>query len=134
MSRVQAVDHLVLSVSDIARSKQFYRELFAFLGFEVEVMDEMDDSMGWRNASSRFWIYQADAQGIKHPYRKGDVGFHHYAWSLQSRHKIAAAIHHVPILHKLIVLQFQQQKLICRDKLLQQLLFPMLQAPLICSM
>lgn len=88
MSRVQAVDHLVISVSDIARSKHFYRELFAFLGFEV--MDEMDNAMGWRHASGRFWIYQADAQGAKHPYRKGDVGFHHYAWSLKSRQDVDA--------------------------------------------
>lgn len=88
MSRVPAVDHLVISVSDIARSKHFYRELFAFLGFEV--MGEMDNAMGWRHASGRFWIYQADAQGAKHRYRKGDVGFHHYAWSLKSRQDVDA--------------------------------------------
>lgn len=45
------------------------------------------------NASGRFWIYQADAQGVKHPYRKGDVGFHHYAWSLQSRQDVDALQH-----------------------------------------
>lgn len=86
MSRVQAVDHLVISVSDFAVSKQFYHGLFTFLGFEV--MGESDDSMGWSNGNTRFWIYQADPMGKAHPYRKGDVGYHHYAWSLTSRRDV----------------------------------------------
>ncbi|WP_410012986.1 VOC family protein [Sodalis sp. C49] len=86
MSRVQAVDHLVISVSDIAVAKKFYSGLFTFLGFDV--MDEMPAAMGWSNGTTRFWIYQADEQGKKHPYRKGDVGFHHYAWSLNSRRDV----------------------------------------------
>lgn len=83
MSRVQAVDHLVVSVSNFAASKTFYSGLFEFLGFEV--MDEMSGAMGWSNGNTRFWIYQADSRGKSHPYRKGDVGFHHYAWSLNGR-------------------------------------------------
>jgi|SRR5476649_2364473 len=86
MSRVQAVDHLVISVSHFATSKRFYSGLFSFLGFEV--MDELDEAMGWSNGNTRFWIYQADPQGTQHPYRKGDVGFHHYAWSLNSRRDV----------------------------------------------
>jgi len=54
MSRVQAVDHLVVSVSDFAVSKDFYSGLFAFLGFEI--MDEMPTAMGWSNGNTRFWI------------------------------------------------------------------------------
>ncbi|WP_413742055.1 VOC family protein [Sodalis sp. RH15] len=83
MSRVQAVDHLVVSVSDFAVSRKFYSGLFDFLGFEI--MNEMPEAMGWSNGNTRFWIYQADQEGKKHPYRKGDIGFHHYAWSLNSR-------------------------------------------------
>ncbi|NDL64670.1 VOC family protein [Acerihabitans arboris] len=86
MSRVQAVDHLVISVSDFAASKAFYSGLFTFLGFDL--MDEMAEAMGWSNGNTRFWIYQADSRGKKHPYRKGDVGFHHYAWSLNSRRDV----------------------------------------------
>ncbi|RWR03589.1 glyoxalase [[Pantoea] beijingensis] len=83
MSRVQGVDHIVLSVSDFAVSKAFYGGLFAFLGFEI--MDEFPEAMGWSNGSTRLWIYQADKSGLAHPYRKGDPGFHHYAWSLRNR-------------------------------------------------
>jgi catechol-2,3-dioxygenase len=40
---------------------------------------------GWSNGKTLFWIAAADAQGRKRKYRKGDVGFHHYAFELSSR-------------------------------------------------
>ena len=86
MSRVKAVDHLVISVSDFAVSRRFYSGLMKFLGFEV--LDEYPAMMGWTNGSTRLWISQADEQGLKHPYRKGDPGFHHYAWALRSRQDV----------------------------------------------
>lgn len=86
MPRVTGVDHLVLSVSDFARSKAFYGPLMDFLGFEI--MDEMENAMGWRNDVTRLWIYQADEEGKTAPYRKGNPGFHHYAWSLGSRAEV----------------------------------------------
>ena len=86
MSRVVGVDHLVIRVSDYARSKQFYDRLFRFLGFEVS--DEYDDAIGWTNGKTRFWIGPADARGRKHKHRIGDVGFHHYAFELRSRRDV----------------------------------------------
>lgn len=83
MSRVQAVDHLVITVSDFTASNAFYSAFFDFLGFKV--MDEFEGAKGWSNGSTRFWIYAADDEGIKHPYRLGDIGFHHYAFSLNGR-------------------------------------------------
>ena len=41
--------------------------------------------MGWANGKTLFWIAAADAEGKKHTYRKGDIGFHHYAFRLRSR-------------------------------------------------
>ena len=83
MVRVVGIDHLVIRVSDYAKSKAFYGKLFTFLGFEIS--DEYEDMIGWTNGKTRFWIGQADAQGKKHKYRVGDVGFHHYAFQLRSR-------------------------------------------------
>ena len=40
---------------------------------------------GWSNGKTLFWIAAADAEGRKRPYRKGDIGFHHYAFELSSR-------------------------------------------------
>jgi catechol 2,3-dioxygenase-like lactoylglutathione lyase family enzyme len=83
MMRVVGIDHLSIRVSDYQKSKQFYSRLFTFLGFELS--DEYDDAIGWTNGKTRYWISPADAQGLKHPYRIGDVGFHHYAFQLRNR-------------------------------------------------
>lgn len=87
-SRIRNVDHLVVAVSDLERSKRFYSALFRFLG--MKVMDEYDDAIGWKNGGSRFWIFQADRQGRRHRHRIGEVGFHHYAFALRSRKDVDA--------------------------------------------
>jgi catechol 2,3-dioxygenase-like lactoylglutathione lyase family enzyme len=43
---------------------------------------------GWSNGKTLFWIAAADAQGRRHKYRKGDIGFHHYAFELSSRRDV----------------------------------------------
>jgi catechol 2,3-dioxygenase-like lactoylglutathione lyase family enzyme len=83
MVRVGGVDHIVLSVGDFARSKEFYRRLLGFLGFKFKY--DYADMAGWSNGKTLFWIAAADAQGRKRKYRKGDIGFHHYAFELSSR-------------------------------------------------
>jgi catechol 2,3-dioxygenase-like lactoylglutathione lyase family enzyme len=83
MSRITNVDHISICVSDFARSKRFYGALFKFLG--MKIMDEYETAIGWKNGKTRFWISQADAKGRKRKHRIGDVGFHHYAFSLRSR-------------------------------------------------
>ena len=88
MPGIVGIDHLVLSVGDFARSKAFYNKLLTFLGFELK--HEYDDMAGWSNGKTLFWIAAADAQGRKHKYRKGDIGFHHYAFEMASRKDIDA--------------------------------------------
>ena len=83
MPRVVGMDHLVLSVGEFARSKTFYNKLLRFLGFKLKY--DHADMAGWSNGKTLFWIAQADAQGRKRKYRKGDIGFHHYAFELGSR-------------------------------------------------
>src|ERR1700748_920468 len=88
MPRVVGIDHLVLSVGDFARSKDFYAKLLGFLGFKLK--HEYADMAGWSNGKTLFWIAAADAEGKKRKYRKGDIGFHHYAFELASRKDIDA--------------------------------------------
>ncbi|HET6390416.1 VOC family protein [Hyphomicrobium sp.] len=83
MSRVAGIDHLAIRVSNFAKSKAFYGGLFEFLGFDV--LDEYENSIGWTNGKTRYWITQADADGRKHKHRTGDVGLHHYAFQLRNR-------------------------------------------------
>jgi len=88
MPQVVGIDHLVLSVGEFARSKEFYDKLLRFLGFKLK--HDYDDMAGWSNGKTLFWIAAADAQGRKHKYRKGDIGFHHYAFELASRRDVDA--------------------------------------------
>ena len=88
MARVVGIDHLVLSVGDFAGSKTFYNKLLTFLGFKLK--HEYADMAGWSNGKTLFWIAAADAEGRKHEYRKGDIGFHHYAFEMASRKDVDA--------------------------------------------
>jgi catechol 2,3-dioxygenase-like lactoylglutathione lyase family enzyme len=88
MPRVVGIDHLVLSVGDFDRSKEFYKKLLGFLGFKLKY--EYGDMAGWSNGKTLFWIAAADSQGKAHKYRKGDIGFHHYAFELASRKDVDA--------------------------------------------
>lgn len=88
MPRVVGIDHLVLSVGDFARSREFYRKVLGFLGFQLKY--DMADFAGWSNGKTLFWIAPADARGRRHKYRKGDIGFHHYAFELTSRGAVDA--------------------------------------------
>ncbi len=88
MSRVTGIDHLVLSVGDLARSRAYYGRVLGFLGFKLKY--DMGGFAGWSNGKTLFWIAQADVQGAKRRHRKGDIGFHHYAFELASRKQVDA--------------------------------------------
>jgi catechol 2,3-dioxygenase-like lactoylglutathione lyase family enzyme len=88
MVKVMGVDHLVISVGDFKKSKAFYGPLMNFLGFKI--LDDYPEMMGWTNGKTRLWIAAADAKGKKHKYRKGDIGFHHYAFQLRNRKEVDA--------------------------------------------
>jgi catechol 2,3-dioxygenase-like lactoylglutathione lyase family enzyme len=88
VARVVGIDHLVLSVGNFARSKEFYDKLLRFLGFKRKYDDA--DMAGWSNGKTLLWIAAADAKGKKRKYRKGDIGFHHYAFELASRDDVDA--------------------------------------------
>ena len=83
MARVVGIDHLVISVGDFEKSKEFYNNVLGFLGFRLK--HEYGDMAGWSNGKTLFWIAEADTRGKKHPHRKGDIGFHHYAFELSKR-------------------------------------------------
>lgn len=82
MARVIALDHVVIRVSDLERSRLFYTRLFAFLGFEC--IDHFNETVGWRNGRIAFWIVAGCNVGLP---RLGvpDAGLHHCGLELRSR-------------------------------------------------
>ena len=88
MVQVIGIDHLVLRVGDLQRSKRFYDSLLGFMGFELEW--EFDSIVGWNNGVTMFWIAEADEVGKLHPHRRGDVGYHHYAFEVDSPGEVDA--------------------------------------------
>ena len=81
MARVVGIDHIVLRVSDFAVSRRFYDRLLTFLGF-VEEWD-LGRTVGWNNGVTMVWVVEADPGA--QPHRTGDIGFHHYAFELDSK-------------------------------------------------
>jgi catechol 2,3-dioxygenase-like lactoylglutathione lyase family enzyme len=81
MPRVVGIDHIVLRVFDFEVSRRFYDRLLSFLGF-VEEWD-LGRTVGWNNGVTMVWVVEAEP-GAK-PHRTGDIGFHHYAFELDSK-------------------------------------------------
>ena len=85
---VLGIDHLVIRVSDLPRSKAFYDKVLGFMGFEREW--EFGTTIGWNNGVTMFWIAEADEEGKRHKHRRGDVGYHHYAFELAEHDEVDA--------------------------------------------
>ena len=86
MASVKGIDHLVIRVSNFARSKTFYDKVLGFLGFELA--EDYASAAGWANGKTLFWIGEADKEGKRHPHRPGNIGFHHYAFKLGKRQDV----------------------------------------------
>jgi catechol-2,3-dioxygenase len=93
MPHVVEIDHLSICVSDVKKSRPLYEHFLKFLGFKL--MDDYGDAVGWTNGRTRLWIMQADSKGRKNPYRFRNVGFHHYAFQLESRAAVDALEKHL---------------------------------------
>ena len=80
MSEPDAIGHLVLNVSDVERSVQFYRDL---VGFKVSY--QPGPNMAFLNCGKvhhDLALFKAPA-GAR-PYEQGQVGLHHFAFQLKS--------------------------------------------------
>ena len=62
--------------------------MLGFLGFKLK--HEYADMAGWSNGKTLLWINAGRRRGKKHKHRKGDIGFHHYAFELSSRKDVDA--------------------------------------------
>src|SRR5262249_43543084 len=88
MPRVVGIDHLVLSVGDFARSKEFYRKVLGFLGFKLKY--HYADMAGWSNGKTLFWIAPAPARAKSPKRGRGAVASPHSPFELASRNDVDA--------------------------------------------
>ena len=86
MPKVIGIEHIVLHVGDLERSKRFYDSVLGFLGFKLEW--EFGRVCGYDNGETMVWIRETDAQGKKRKFRLGDIGFHHYAFEFGKREDV----------------------------------------------
>lgn len=87
---MEGIDHLDLVVTDLGRSREFYRDLLAPLGYvrESRITGERGERvtyLGRADAGGSIGLRerQSDAHGV--PYDRYAVGVHHIAFSAPSR-------------------------------------------------
>jgi glyoxylase I family protein len=78
---VLGVEHIDVTVNDLARSTAFYDKVMPALGFK-RLPDNDRNNIRWANAHMSFAIRPAGARAEFNRYR---VGFHHLAFKAKSR-------------------------------------------------
>jgi glyoxylase I family protein len=85
MIDVLGVDHIDLTVRDLAASIAFYEKVLGALGFRRIPNESADHDVNWANAHVSVGIYEAAAEekGVAHTRRR--PGFHHLALRARTR-------------------------------------------------
>ncbi len=77
--------HIKISVSNIRKSKEFYKKLLGRLGFE-QILDE-EEAAGWKTLQGfGIWIEQADSPDYK--YKFSAPGIHHLCFKARSTEEV----------------------------------------------
>lgn len=84
---VLGVEHIDVTVNDLARAAIFYDKVMPALGFRRLVEDD-SDQMRWGNAHISFAIRQAEASERGAAFNRYRVGLHHLAFKAKSRDAI----------------------------------------------
>ena len=80
-SLLDPAGHIKISVSDINKSKSFYKELFAFLNWKL--IREKEESAAWVSPEGfGFWIAKAKAKTPKH--KHSAPGIHPFCFKVDS--------------------------------------------------
>jgi len=86
---VLGLEHIDLTVNDIARSTIFYDKVMTALGFRRLIEDDDDGhDVRWGNANITFAIRQAEASERGAAFNRYRVGLHHLAFKAKGRNAI----------------------------------------------
>jgi catechol 2,3-dioxygenase-like lactoylglutathione lyase family enzyme len=82
------VGHVVVSVADIKKSRNFYDKVLTFLGFKPMFSSRSD--AGYGNGRMTFWLHQAPKKLVKEKLKRGRPGYDHIAFGAISRAQVNA--------------------------------------------
>lgn len=82
--RVGSLNHIVLTVNDLAKSRAFYERLLPALGYRL--LYEHADSFGYRGADGlKLYFAQAPAKNVGAVFDRYKVGLNHLAFNAPDR-------------------------------------------------
>jgi glyoxylase I family protein len=89
--RAGTINHLRLTVSDIARAKSFYHPLMERLGYDL--LEESATRLAWASWAPHgtlqwFIVSIADPESPNKMHDRYSPGFHHLAWNVNSRAEV----------------------------------------------
>jgi glyoxylase I family protein len=89
MAALGMMNHLALTLSDLRTSeKVFYRPVLEFLGYG-KLEDGQEMTLWWsERAGSGVNLWQADPELAAIPHQRYAPGFHHFAFSAESREQV----------------------------------------------
>lgn len=86
--QIGGVHHLILNVTDLGRSRNFYQWLMPRVGYDGTRV--YDGSVGWFGAYGSFWLKQEDARFAADRFDKDRVGLCEVAFRAENRAQVDA--------------------------------------------
>src|SRR3989344_986051 len=80
------LQHISLNVSDLARSKAFYKEVLGYLGFHAH--SEGKDYIGLTQGATGVWIGEAEPARKRNKFHRKNPGVNHLAFRAESREEV----------------------------------------------
>jgi glyoxylase I family protein len=95
---MNGIHHVIVTVNDIARSRDFYAKLLPRLGYGAvwEPPDADRPSIGWLGSGGSFWIKVADPRYVGESFSKDRVGLCEVAFHAEDRALVDALAREVP--------------------------------------
>jgi len=85
---VGGVHHVILTVNDLARSREFYVALMPRLGYPERWETDGAPVIGWSGSGGSFWIKRADPKFAGATFSKDRVGLCEVAFRADSREQV----------------------------------------------
>ncbi len=86
VSKLGNIQHIELNVSDLKKSKGFYEDLLAWMGYE-RILDEKEVA-GWGNGTVQIFLVKCEKRFVEPGFHRKRVGLNHIAFRAKSREDV----------------------------------------------